>query len=50
MSYRRTRQMRKQADRKVDALLDKLYDEAVSRRNTEAVPSSTDNKQEDKHV
>lgn len=50
MSYRRTRQMRKQADRKVDALLDKLYDEAVSRRNTEPVLSSTDNKQEDKHV
>jgi hypothetical protein len=49
MTYRRTRQLRKQADREVDALLDKLYEDVLSLRNTEPV-LSTDNKQEDKHV
>ena len=47
MTYRRTRQMRKQADREVNALLDRLYDEALSQHNTEPVSSSVDNEQEE---
>lgn len=46
MTYRRTRQLRKEADRKVDALLDRLYDEALSRRNTDGVSSCKDTEQE----
>lgn len=49
MTYRRTRQLRKEADRKVEALLDRLYDEAMSRRNTDAVLSVVDNEQEEQH-
>lgn len=47
MTYRRERQLRKEADRKVDALLDRLYDEALSRRNTDGVVSEVDNEQEE---
>lgn len=47
MTYRRTRQMQKQADREVNALLDRLYEEALSLRNTEPVSSLVDNKQEE---
>lgn len=47
MTYRRKRQMRKQADREVNTLLDMLYEEVLSRRNTEPVSSSVDNKQEE---
>lgn len=46
MTYRRTRQMRKQADREVEALLDRLYAEAVASRNTDPVSSVVDNEQE----
>lgn len=47
MTYRRARQLRKEADRKVEALLNRLYDEAVSRRNTDVVSSVVDNEQEE---
>lgn len=46
MTYRRARQLRKEADRKVDALLDRLYEEAMSRRNTDDVLLSMDDKEE----
>lgn len=49
MTYRRTRQLRKEADRKVEALLDRLYDEAMSRRNTDAVSSLVDSEQEERN-